>query len=520
MKRFLATTTLALALFASAFGKDPPADYPVVKMDDGDGLVMLRVINSRYIGAFQKWETLTLHPVKAPPQRKKELQDRFGGSLQSSMFVESLAPGEYTVLSLGAFAPGGFGDQVASADFPKGFRFKVEAGRLTDLGTLYYVSPYGLQPAGPFRFTHAGDRDLARHASFMLDPAQAENLLKSPLGWMRIPADTEPANLKLETRRLSMNLAGRARTADGSLLFGELFGQVAQRSSGGEWTWEDTGLAETMQAVVEATDGTRYAVAEHSTLVRRDSPGHWQRIPVPTPGALPCFISAEADGSLFTAWEDFNAITVLSYQPRDASPWRLRIRIPLEAWPKGSSPIRRCAVLVSEPRLVVVDQGSSKSGARYGYHVLDKAKVSWTAYRREDFQGCVGLLKDGTMFSLVGWALGQDFRITTDLAQKWQKLTEVSQAGCPVFLDRNEGYFMRTENAPQPYLEKRNYALWRTTDGGKSWARSVPMPPLSSWFMTLGGREMLIVTLDGRLLVSHDGGATASLERDSSYAMW
>jgi photosystem II stability/assembly factor-like uncharacterized protein len=79
---------------------------------------------------------------------------------------------------------------------------------------------------------------------------------------------------------------------------------------------------------------------------------------------------------------------------------------------------------------------------------------------------------------------------------------------------------MRVDNAPQPYLEKRKYSLWRTTDGGKSWARNVPMPPRTAWFMPLEGQEMLVITLDGKLLVSHDGGATVTLERDSSYAMW
>src|SRR5262245_65457386 len=125
MKRLLATAALAITLAATAFGKDPPRDYPVVRMDEGDGMVMLRVINTRPVGGFPKWETLTLHPVKAPPQRKKELHDRFGSSLQATMFVESLSPGEYTLLSLGAFAPGGFGDQVGIAEFPKGYRFKV-----------------------------------------------------------------------------------------------------------------------------------------------------------------------------------------------------------------------------------------------------------------------------------------------------------------------------------------------------------------------------------------------------------
>ena len=156
MKRALATVILLFAFTGLSIGKDPPRDYPVVEMDSGEGLVMMRVITTRTIGSFPKWETLTLHDVKAPPQRKKELRDRFSASMQSSVFAESLRPGEYTALSLGAYAPGGFGDEIASADFPKGYRFKVEAGRLTDLGTLYYVAPYGLLPAGPFRLIQAG----------------------------------------------------------------------------------------------------------------------------------------------------------------------------------------------------------------------------------------------------------------------------------------------------------------------------------------------------------------------------
>jgi hypothetical protein len=520
MKRLLATLILLVASATPSIGKDPPPAYPVVTMESGEGLVMMRLIGTRTIGSFPKWEMLTLHKVKAPPQRKTELHDRFSASLQSTVFMESLPPGDYTPLSLGAFASGGFSDLIASADFPKGYRFTVEAGRLTDLGTLYYVAPYELVPVGSFRLIQAGDHDFARNASFMLEPERAQSLLQSPLGWARIPADTEPGNLKPQTRHLSMNFGGRARTADGSVLFGESFGQIARRTAGGQWTWEETGVVGNIQAAVETPDGKAYAVAEHSTLVRRDSPGHWERIAVPVAGALPCFISVEPDGSLFTAWEDLNAITVLSYQPADATPWRLRIRIPLEGWPKATNPIRRCAVLVSQPKMMVLDYAYSNSGIKFGYHVLDRVSSTWMAYRREDFQGWVGMFPDGTVYSLAGWQPGQDFQIAADLGQKWQKLTEVSWADCPQFRDRNEGYFMRVDNAPQPYLEKRKYSLWRTMDGGKSWARHVSLPPLVASFMLLDGKDMLFPTLDGRLLVSHDNGATVALERDSSLAMW
>ncbi len=377
---------------------------------------MLRVIGTREVGGlFPKWGTLALRRVKTG--RQEELRDRYSRSLQSSFFLKSVPPGDYEPMFVMATLPDAFGTNVANAEFPKGFRFKVEAGQLTDLGTLYYVRPYAPPQTGLYRFIHAGDRDLAGNSSFMLVQEQAEKLLESPIGWTRIPADAAPVNLTSRIKHLSMYLSGRARAPDGSMLFGELFGQVARRSSKGEWTWEETGLPATILGVAETTDGNLYAVAEHSTLVRRDTSGKWQRIPVPTLGAMPCFISAEPDGSVFTVWEDRNAITVLSYRPQDESPWKLRIKIPLEDLPPYAYAMRRCGVLVSQPKLVVVDYGMSRSGTKFGYHVLDRESVIWTPYRHEEFQGDVGLLQDGTLYSLAAGSRDRTSRSRTTSAR-------------------------------------------------------------------------------------------------------
>ena len=43
MKRLLATAFLALVVSARTVGKEPPTDYPVVKMDSGDGRFRARL---------------------------------------------------------------------------------------------------------------------------------------------------------------------------------------------------------------------------------------------------------------------------------------------------------------------------------------------------------------------------------------------------------------------------------------------------------------------------------------------
>jgi hypothetical protein len=521
MKCLLATAVLALLVGTPVIGKDPPRDFPVVRMKPGEGLVMLRVIGTREVGGlFPKWGMLALRRVKTGKQQE-ELHDRYSRGLQSSVFMESIPPGDYEPMFLMSTLPDAFGTNLASADFPEGFRFKVQEGQLTDLGTLYYVRPYAPPQTDHYRFIQAEDGDFARNTQFMLETEQAEKLLASRQGWSSVPAAAQSASLTTRIRHLSLYLAGRTTAPDGTMLFGELFGQVARRSPDGIWTWEETGLPETILGAAETADGNLYAVAEHSTLVHRNAPGKWQRIPVPVPGALPCFAAAEPDGSLFTAWEDRNAITVLSYHPQTESPWKLRIKIPLEPPDiRAVGAMRRCRVLVSQPKWVVVDYGFSPSGTKFGYHVLDREKVIWTPYRHEEFQGDVGLFHDGTLYSLAGWAPGQDFQVSADFGRQWSKRSEVSWSELPVFRNADEGYLLRLDNAPQRYPQKRIYSLWRTADGGRSWARHARTPARTSAFILLPGHDMLFTTFDGMLYASHDDGKTASLERDSSDPAW
>ena len=481
---------------------------------------MMRMIATRNVSDhFAKWNTLVVRKVNT--RTPEDLRDRYARGPQNSFFMDALPPGEYEVLHLQASIPDAFGNLIETADFPKGFRFRVQAGRLTDLGTFYFVRPYAPVKTGLYKLVRAAEGDLARRASFMLPPDQAEALLAAPLGWTSTAAGSEPENLTSRIKHMSMFMAGRQRTADGGMLFGEMFGQIARRDRNGTWTWEETGFADTISAAVEAADGQLFAIAEHSTLLRRDGPGQWRTIQVPIAGALPCFISAEPDGSLFTIWENRNAIVVLSYRHGNESPWEERFRIPIEPLSKYSVvSLQRCMVLASDPLVMVIDQTPSRSGMKFRFHFLNKASRTWTRYQGPEMQGGFGLFRDGTLYAAMGWKPGQDFKISHDLGKTWEKRGELSWSEIPVFRDLNEGYLLRVDNAPQIYASLLVHSLWRTTDGGRTWARQARLPKFTATMMLLDDQELLFVTAEGKLHVSHDNGASLTLERDSSDPVW
>jgi photosystem II stability/assembly factor-like uncharacterized protein len=125
------------------------------------------------------------------------------------------------------------------------------------------------------------------------------------------------------------------------------------------------------------------------------------------------------------------------------------------------------------------------------------------------------------MFALAGWSPGQDFMVTPDPGAKWQRLSKLAWSTHPAFRSTDEGYLLRVDNPPGGYGgSRRKYSLWRTTDGGRHWARHANTPELTTNFILLGGQDILFLTKDGKLYASHDNGATSALERDSSSPTW
>jgi hypothetical protein len=493
------------SLTALASDKDVEASPRVaVRLAPGNGIVMARIVANRSVGEyFSKWQAMVVRNVAT--KKRHRLVDRSPRASVQSVFAAGLPPGQYEVLEVGAESVGGAWMWVREgAKFdPKLFTFAVEAKRATNLGSIIYLRPYFPLNTLVFRWTFEPDPELPTQIAYLFDEAGKAVLSGESLGWSG--EGVARARLTPDVKHLSMVLAGRVPLTDGSMLFGENFGQIAKRDASGNWTWEETGVFDTIQAATQTPDGTMYAVADNSLLLMRESGGSWRRLDVPLTGALPRYLGVDQVSGLFTVWEQDAGVTVLVASDAKNPTWTTTKTIK-PGIQFGGGPVRSFVLPLANQIVVAVSTAKFFS-SQYDLHIWDFAKKEWLVKELRAY-GPISALPDGTLYSMTGPNIKQTFKVSSDWGQTWEAGGSMSWSGQPFFRTAQEGYVVRSGNMKS--------FLWRTLDGGKTWQQHAEMPNLVALVLGLAGEQMLIVTHNGKMYFSPDNGKTITVERDST----
>jgi photosystem II stability/assembly factor-like uncharacterized protein len=513
--RVIQAAMLSAVLFCASLTA-APSDKPVeasnraaVKLARGNGLVIARIVASRSVTQnVNKWQVMVVRNVAT--RKKHRLVDRSPRASVQSVFVAALPPGQYEMLEVGAVNFSYRKMVLESADFdPKLFTFAVEAQRATNLGSLIYLRPYNPVDTRRFLWTFQADSQLPSQVAYLLDDAGKSALSGELLGWS---VQIGRGALTAEMKHLSMRLAGRVLMPDGSMLCGENFGQIAKRDASGHWTWEETGIIDTIQAAVATPDGTMYAVADDSVLMMREAGGTWRRIDVPLPGALPRYLFADQDRGLFTVWEQDEAVTVLVASDPKHPAWTTTRTI-RPGTQLGGGPVRSF-VWSLENRVVIAVSTAKMFSNQYDLHIFDTVKNEWSQATLRAF-GPLSAWPDGTIYSMTGPNARQTFKTSTDWGETWESGASMTlaMASQPFFRTRLEGYLIRFDGLTS------GPALWRTLDGGRTFERHADLPG-GATVIALAGEQMLIVTPNGKMYFSPDNGKTLREERDSTQTVF
>jgi hypothetical protein len=529
MKRTLCALLPFVALFALSVQARPvPAKeakrvIPYTRVVPGQGMIMMRLVTNRDLSNFStKWDKFDVRELKTGKEYK--LKDLYDGG-HNATFVASLPPGDYQAERMRV------GDAVwqslaeyGTAEFDAGgWRFKVEAGRMTNLGTLLFLQPYtplvnpaanaggGYRSRMVFSWVHTPDETLPQRSAYLFHPDDYPAVLSKSLGWTTVPANAQ-ASLLPRYKRLTLALAGGAAASDGGMLFGEHYGQIGWRHPDGRWTWEDTGTLESILFAADAADGTRYAAAEGSVLLRREKSGEWRRIPVALEDATPRILHAYADGSLLTIWAQLDRFTALRYRPGADPEWTPVWELPA---PKGkiAKTIGYCnAVFTSRAIAFSTETAGLFKVKTKALAVLDLSTDQWS-HSDPDIDGPVSIMPDGSLFSMTGGQSNQIFKVAKVSTQPWEvRSTGTNTLRQPQFRTADEGYTISS----YAYWSNVPSMLFRTSDGGRSWQQVVQLPSGTNWFRVLPGQEMLIATEEGKFYSSRDNGQRWRLERDAN----
>lgn len=510
-----------LACFAPVVqAREEARVIPFTRVAKGQGMVMMRLISNRKMSAASpKWDKLDVHEIKSGKSYK--LNDLYGGG-HHAVFVASLPPGEYQAdrLRVGDAVWQSLAQHGEVAFDPEGaWRFRVEAGRMTNLGSVVFLQVYAApQPRAynatqrvdlRYRWVHISDDTLPQRNAFLFHPDDYPAVLSKGLGWTTIAADAAPKSLPVDFKKFTLALSGATPTVAGGTLFGEHFGQVAWRHPDGKWTWEDTGTIESILLAADAPNGTRYAAAEGSVLLQRLGPGDWRRIPVELEDATPRMLYAFGDGSLLTIWEQFEKSTALRYRPGTDPAWtkEWEMRSP----GKPTNGLACCNAVLSPRGLVYSTEIFGLTGWKIEkLAVWDFLAEKWALSDPGFKGGSIAMLPDGALYSMTGGQSNQTFKVSNDHAVSW----ESRSAGTnflmqPQFRTADEGYTIEVS----PDI---SWTLARTTDGGRSWNAIAKLPKATHWFLVLPGQEILIATEAGELYSSRDNGKHWRQERDAN----
>lgn len=514
-------TIIAVALLLSGCAvssefraKSEPA---AVGFEEQKGVLMIKGGSNRNIGTFfGKWQMLTVRNIDS--DKTYSISDRSTPSALHSLFVGSLPPGTYQLERFNSESHG-YISLYSSADAGVRFgRFRIESGRVTDLGSILYIRPYYPINTSAYRLMFIAVPEESKKSIELLAPMVAQSANQGTLGWLPL-SDKEQRPILVPAReKISLFLNSPQMTPDGVMLFGEALGQIARRDKHGVWDVIHTGTINTITALLADTDGTILAGTEQSLLlVKRPNDTIWKTLSLPLKSANIRFVGKHPKLGYVVVAQDQRNIVALTTQDLAAPNWVELKRIPVELYLNSMQDTRFHAFLVKDS--LIISTFTPAFTVKSELHAFDINKNEWEVNNIDFMTGgpdVFSTMPDGAIYVMGGPNISQTFYVSRDNGKTWEKRASPNWSGPAAFRGNQQGFTIRIENIPLFDAEKLTNSIWKTDDGGRTWSNAGSVPNQSEKIIILQrDDEMLMSTRNGQLFFSNDNGKTWRLERNS-----
>jgi hypothetical protein len=459
-----------------------------------DGLVVGRLVNnlSRLNDFFLKFTSIS---VKGGPRNSTHTLSTAPTlpilKQTTAPFAELLPPGRYQITELGATAGNLFTDSKLPAP---ALSFEVTSGGVIDLGLLL-VQPIGAGKAVLLPTDEPTSVEELLRTHF---PEQVANWLDKPItrwsgaaSWVASPFDYGATNgqfggavgalitssiekgmrLQAQTRwqeaksaadylkiakTTTTALSEPAVSAEGTMYFGSILGQVQRRAPDGTWTQIDTGQLTEISAVMLLDDQTLLVGTEDGWLLQQQKPT-----------------------DEFTVVRRFAPGTrILDLQRWSNGAWWVATRGPQV---KGTAPTRiyggnSIAEIDTAVPLKTLreDATPAASAGKYFFgvagvesHVYDNASATWSAPAVK--KAALQPIANNSGSVLLNM---KPLQISTDNGLSWAAVKDPGRALYVAFFNNSDGLAVRAPAA----LGTPDLVVEATTDAGKSWSRVNTLP--------------------------------------------
>lgn len=530
--RSLLLVGLATALCALQIGcavtpekraKSAPAS---LRLDPTQGLMALKITCNRQMTStfFVKWTTLRVKNIES--NATTIVDDRADSSAAHSLFLAPLPAGVYEVEGVGNESSGWL-TLTASANAGQALpRFRVESGRLTELGTLAYIRHHFPVNSAWFRWGQQNSRFDREAVLRQLDPSLSSMLSSMPVNtWSEGDRLNALRVVYAASTQLTMRASSPITRTDGTLLLGESFGQISVRSPLGKWTRMQTPTTLPIRALHLARDGSLYAGSDDGTLLIRKANGaDWESLPLPVNDASVIHVGDLPDtDQLLVVLQTRDRFIGLTPSATPGSGWKEQFSRP-RALSLNPAHDANGTVLESGKRIIVAT-GSAVSNIELV--VLDPGSENWKIANLDENGAPTNWapIPGGSIWAPIpGGSIGRFrgipltgmyFSASQDGGLTWEKRGNLNWTnGSLLFASNRVGYVVRIDSIPLIDAEKFELSLWRTDDSGRTWNKVGPTPALHGRLIHLAGdNQIAYASLNGKFFTSSDGGKTWRLER-------
>ena len=498
---------LALASLTHCAG-NPTALTHDAALAPGEGVVLLRVVGN----ASEPWSQLELAPDTGGTPQTVFAADFAENS--SGVFVGKLPAGRYRPVQMKAALQ--TGNLVTTLEVPleaRLGRFAVEAGRVTNLGTVVYQE-YGAMVKmhiknAVVRSPAPAPSAALLHSQFPAVAAAVEG--KPELGWddpVRAPSPQLVQVLR-DGRGQVRGLNGASLAQGGAVWAGARLGALLVRESvRAPWRRIDTGALHEIMAVAPLPQDRILAGGEEGLVVLSQDRGRsWTRLSVVAPERIVVFVGGTASGAVVLVAQGADDLQVwMASDPRSA--WRQIGQIAtardrregvVPGTPSGDDVVRWRTlqhpdfVALTDARLVIYSDERKLSTFDFASQRWDSVETPFVAHHTL-------AMPDGHLFAMP--PVGASMFGSSDWGHSWQKLDYFTFASAPAFASDTTGYL-----AARPYGTTEIWRMMKTTDGAKTWneqselafmPRKVIVDPAS--------HALLALSVQGETFLSGDDG--------------
>lgn len=287
------------------------------------GMVVLQICNFQSLGN-KNWDVVNVQSTTDNNIYSLE-RDHSSEFFTTGHYAGSLPPGTYQVLSFKSVETKSTVTTTTTAPLlNKLGSFRIETGRLTDLGTVVYYPKSGENGKVNFVALPIGGKESQSSVKKLNPVAYAAVSRNNILGWQDLKLNLTPAMIAGIMNNLP-HLNHPFEAKDGDVFFGGLLGKIYVRSSAGKWKTLDTGTMREIFRVEKAGDSL-YATGENLLLKSSDSGKTWQSIALPIQNESLQFFHIGTDGKQYLYFLADRLILntfKLYSRDNDTSDWKL-----------------------------------------------------------------------------------------------------------------------------------------------------------------------------------------------------